>query len=92
MQIDRSDADESRGVLVLDGPSAVAFYRDRDDLVATSEEESEPDQSQVELDRGSEDFWLSDEDVAAMLAVESVFGHKSFVGEESHELTGSPLP
>ena len=92
MQIDRSDADESRGVLVLDGPSAVAFYRDRDDLAATSEEESEPDQSQVELDRGSEDFWLSDEDVAAMLAVESVFGHKSFVGEGSDESVGHSLP
>ena len=92
MQIGKSKADEGGGILVLDGPSAMAFYRDRDDLMSAYEEESEYDQPQVKLDRDFEDFWLSDEDVAATLAVESVFGHKSFVGEESHELTDSPLP
>ena len=77
---------------MLDGPSAVALYRDRDDLVAAHEKENAPDQSQTKLDRDSEDFWLSDEDVAATLAVESVFGHKAFVGEESHGSIDCPLP
>ncbi len=92
MQAGKSKAGESRGILVLDGPSAMALYRDRDDLVAASEDEAESDQPRAELDRDSEDFWLSDEDVAATLAAESVFGHKSFVGEESHELPGCTLP
>lgn len=91
MQAGKSKVDEVGGALVLDGPSAVVLYRDRDDLAATYEEDG-PTEPQVKSDRDSEDFWLSDEDVAATLAVESVFGHKSFVGEGSYESAGHPLP
>lgn len=78
------------GTIVLDGPSAVAFYRDRDDLVANREQNLEPDEPDIRIDSSSEDFWLSDEDIAAMLAGESVFGSLT-VAEDEESLVASTV-
>lgn len=68
------DGRQTKGAIVLDGPSALALYRDRDDLVNSLHVDHSASarvgQSVDEID----DFWLSDEDVAASLAEENVFG------------------
>ena len=60
--------------LVLDGPSALALYRDRDDLRAGLKPYDEPSEPAIRFDKTSEDSWLSDEDVAMTLSGESIFG------------------
>ena len=78
------DDGQTRGAIVLDGPSAVALYRDRDDLTKSLHNDysasARADQITDELD----DFWLSDEDVAASLAEENVFGSLAMTETEEY--------
>ena len=81
-------AEERSITIALDGPSALTLYRDRASLVARSQgtydDEEEEDVSDLE--------WLSDEDVAAMLAAESAFGHRAYASEVEDEGVTQALP
>ena len=73
----RTGSHTTKPVIALDGPSALALYRDRAALVA-----HEPDERRTGRD-SPEDYdvnkldWLSDEDVASSLAAENAFGHRA---------------
>lgn len=74
----------------LDGPSALAVYRDRADLVhahvADVETESDLDFKDIE------DYWVSDEDVAAKLADTKVFGRSGWELSLTPAEGGSAFP
>ena len=68
--------------LVLDGPSALALYRDRDDLRASLKPYDDSVDFAIKIDKDSEDFWLSDEDLAATLSGASIFGSLAMTEDE----------
>ena len=72
--------DATPPVIALDGPSALALYRDRSAIGEDEEDEGVPDDCDLE-----ESDWLTDEDVAASLAAESAFGHRAFAEEFQEE-------
>ena len=76
--------------IALDGPSALAFYRDRCDLTAQTHnhEEVAPIQTNVTNERE----WLSDEEVAATLAETSVFGKRATTLQDEREEADPGLP
>ncbi len=71
--------------VVLDGPSALAFYRDR---CVTIDKARRPvvERSYVGTPNPKdEDFWLSDEDVVAFEAAGQVFGAQAFDDEREQD-------
>jgi len=64
----------------LDGPSALQLYRGRADIMSrTQADESSRDDSSFDPNKD----WISDEDIAATLAEENVFGHKAYMDEKA---------
>ncbi len=83
----------STNALVLDGPSALALYRDRDDLKAGLQQRDKPSEPVVRFDEDAEDFWLSDEDLAMTLSGESIFSDFSKSKDDAYlESDGETLP
>lgn len=80
--LSKDDTTSSTRAIVLDGPSALALYRDRDDLRASLQPFDEPVDVVIKLDKNAEDFWLSDEDLAATLSGASIFGSLAMTEEE----------
>ncbi|MBR3328617.1 MAG: hypothetical protein IKG22_14990 [Atopobiaceae bacterium] len=76
--------------IALDGPSALAFYRDRCDLATQmhNHEEDTPKQANMVGERE----WISDEDVAAALAETSVFGKRAATLQDEREEADPGLP
>ena len=76
--------------VVLDGPSALAFYRDRCHTINHLDETPQVSVTHpVVID---EKHWLTDEDVAASLAETSIFGRCPAIAQEFEEdVNGLPL-
>lgn len=74
--------------IALDGPSALTFYRDRCEQESTPWQTPPPEPFEVDSDG---DIWLSDEDVAATLSTQSVFG-RSDEFEASATASGMRMP
>lgn len=76
--------------VVLDGPSALAFYRDRCHTINHLDET--PQVSVAHSVVIDEKHWLTDEDVAASLAETSIFGRCPAIAQEFEEdVNGLPL-
>ena len=69
--------------IFLDGPSALQLYRGRADILSRAQT-SKPhaESSSINVD---ELGWLSDEDVAATLASDNVFGHRAYEEEKKFQ-------
>lgn len=70
-------------LVALDGPSALAFYRDRCDAATTLPESTAMPHYLGTPDPKDNEFWLSDEDVAALEAADNVFGASAFDDERT---------
>ena len=78
----KDDFSSNARALVLDGPSALALYRDRDDSRASLQPNDEALGFVLKIDQSAENFWLSDEDLAATLSGASIFGSLAMTEEE----------
>ena len=87
MPEDNSTMENASFRIALDGPSALALYRDRDNLAQTAQPTPSEQSGTVTIDQ-DEYTYLSDEDIAATLADTNVFGGRPLdalatQGEES---------